>query len=307
MISSFAQCSAHLLDGGYSPVPLRPGEKRPLGESWDRLRHTALTPAQIADLTSRHPNLGLGVAGGFNGLVPVDIDTVNPVIVQAAVSVLPEPIVCKKGRRGFTAFYWDGTGMVEACKFRRPLGAGKFETLLEVLVTGQTVIPPTIHPDIGRPYQWLTPRTLFDVEVDRLPVITPGHLEGLKKALSRWQPVARPYEPKAVSLRPVSNTRLFAYARAILANEARELARMAPDSGRNRRLYDAACKLGKFIHHGIIGRNEVENELMAACESNGLFHEDDCEATFESGLDRAVNDPFPQLPDRQSGKRRFSQ
>jgi hypothetical protein len=316
--SPFAQWAEHLLDGGYSPVPLRPGMKRPLekmlsGRGWDSVRETALTPAEIGGLTRKHPGLGLGVAGGFNGLVPVDVDTVNPRIVYATISALPELTVNKVGRRGFTAFFRDPTGSIPGLKFKKPLGGGKFDMLVEILATGQTVLPPTIHPDTQKSYRWITLKTLFNLEVNRLPIITPAHIARLKEALSPWLPAERPQEPSLCHsgpVPPVSGNRMQAYANAILANEMRALASMAPNSGRNRRLFDASCKLGKFVFHDVIARHEVEEALLGACRENGLWNDADCgpkgcAATLRSGLNKSRNDPPPMLPEpRQEGRLR---
>ena len=98
--SPFAQHATHLLHGGYSPVPLRVGTKRPLFDNWDRLRAAALTHSEIVDLVRQQPRLGLGVAGGFNCLVPIDIDTNDKEITEAIFSTIPEPLVAKKGQDG---------------------------------------------------------------------------------------------------------------------------------------------------------------------------------------------------------------
>src|SRR5271166_626600 len=147
---AFAQFAAFMLEGDYSPVPIKVGEKRPLFAKWDRLRSAALTPHEIEELCRKVPGLGLGVAGGFNGLIPVDVDTDDREIVSAVSSALPRPEVAKVGQRGFTAFYWDPAGAIDAMKFRHPRMDGGFDVLVEILATGQSVIPPTVHPDTGR-------------------------------------------------------------------------------------------------------------------------------------------------------------
>src|SRR5215475_5626162 len=138
-MTMFGKWGAHMLGGGYSPVPLRPGEKRPLADKWDHLRKQPMTPKAIADLAKKHPGLGLGVAGGFMDLVPVDVDSDDPKIIAAALAVLPPMAVVKAGARGFTVFY---RGKVRARKFK----SSEKKPLVEVLVTGQTVLPPTMHP-----------------------------------------------------------------------------------------------------------------------------------------------------------------
>src|SRR5262249_53456748 len=98
----FTDWAVHLVDLGYSPVPLRAGEKRPLEDGWDRVRRTPMTVAEIEALVHKYPGLGLGVAGGYNGLVPVDVDTDDKTIRAAIRSALPEPLVVKRGAVGAT-------------------------------------------------------------------------------------------------------------------------------------------------------------------------------------------------------------
>jgi hypothetical protein len=98
--------------------------------------------------------------------------------------------------------------------------------------------------------------------------------------------------------RRLSATHLQAYARAVLANEARALQAKAKDSGRNWALFLAGAKLGKYVHHGVIALGEVEGTLLGACAANGLIQEDGlkaCRATLASGLRKAANDALPTL------------
>jgi hypothetical protein len=268
-----------------------------------------LTEKQIEELAWRNPRLGLGVAGGFGGLVPVDIDTDDQKILPAVCSALPEPVVCKAGKRGFTAFYWDGgSGMINAAKYKMPKGGGEFDMLVEVLTTGQTVIPPTIHPDLGKPYEWITEKTLFNTRVHELSVITVEHITNMVSALSPWIGEKKKYEPAKISIKiNTSSNRYESYARAILNNDVRSLSSMASNSGRNHALFIAACKIGKYVHHRVISCSEVENALLGACQSNGLWNDRDCgekgcRATLRSGLNKAVSDALPALSQRQDNK-----
>lgn len=312
----FAQYAAFMLEGDFSPVPIKVGKKRPLFDNWDRLRSAALTPHEIEALCRKHPGLGLGVAGGFMGLVPIDVDTDDREIIDAIMSALPRPEVVKFGQRGFTAFYHDAYGCIAGQKFRHPRMDGGFDTLAEVLATGQSVIPPTIHPDIGRPYEWLTSATLLNTRVDELPVITKAHIEALREALGPWLPrpvlYAPPKLPKpAKAFQASTGKRMTAYAEAILANEARKLSGLS--AGRNWALFCAASNLGKFVHHGVLSRSEVENALIGATMTNGYATakhggmKKTC-ATLRSGLEKARSDALPNLNStRERGKLRSDQ
>ena len=267
---------------------------------WSRLRDTPLTEAEIAIIATEHRNAGLGVAGGYRGLIPLDIDTEDREILAAINAALPEAIVAKSGRRGATVFFRDPSGLIKARKLRGRHGG----MLLEVLTTGQTVIPPTLHSETGRPYVWMSECTLFDVSIDELPELPPRFDERLEEALKAWLPPPTEYKRQKANdvAPPPCERRMRAYAEAALEGERLELAGMPPKSGRNQRLFDASCRLGKFVHHGILALHELETALLGgACTSNGLIREDGtkaCSATLASGLRKAQGDELPLLEDR---------
>jgi hypothetical protein len=94
-----------------------------------------------------------------------------------------------------------------------------------------------------------------------------------------------------------------AYARSALSREAHGLASVA--SGRNNALFDAACRLGKFVHHDFLAVGEVENALIEACHINGYALKDgllQCRRTIEGGISKSALDPLPILPDRPPKK-----
>jgi hypothetical protein len=257
-----------------------------------------MSQREIADLIKQWPRLSLAVAGGYGGLVPIDVDVIDREIIRAVGSALPFMMVSRVGSKGFMTFFRGDA--IEACKFVVPGG----KPIVEVLTTGAATIPPSWHPKIGKPYRWSTRRTLYDTPLMALPVIDPEHILALAKALVPWVPEKKPYEPPQAdeSAPPTEDKRMRAYAETILRSAAKDLATMNADSGRNRRLFEKACQLGRYAHHGVLARSEIESALMEACTLNGLTSEDgpeNCLATLESGLKRARNDTLPVLPERE--------
>jgi len=61
------------------------------------------------------------------------------------------------------------------------------------------------------------------------------------------------------------------YAQTALDGECRELAAMPPDSGRNRRLFDAGLRLYSLVAGGVLEEAQVERELLKAAERCGLL------------------------------------
>jgi hypothetical protein len=102
------------------------------------------------------------VACGLNGLVAVDVDTDDSDVLRALRKVLGEPPAPRRGQKGFACFYRVKDGIALSRHFRG---------LVDVLGDGRCcIIPPTRHPS-GVLYEWMTPSTLFNVPLHRLPVV----------------------------------------------------------------------------------------------------------------------------------------
>jgi hypothetical protein len=127
---------------------------------------------------------------------------------------------------------------------------------LDVRTTGgYIVLPPSARPD-GR-YRWCRERT-----PDDLPLApTPDWL--LELAATPRHP---PSSPTIVALDPETSDRLAGYAfgkEIIAVKDARE-------GTRNKTLYVAARKLGRFCAEGTLAWTEVESELLNAAAAAGL-------------------------------------
>ncbi len=300
----FKASAERLLENGYSPVPLWPGTGHPAVKHLAPLREDPLSMKDVAGFARRHSDLGLAVVGKWNGLVPVDVDTTDPEVIDAIVDALPKPNVARVGSKGWVAFYFDPTGKIRGRNFTSP----ELGPLVEVKVNGMVTIPPSRHVKTGLPYEWSMPANLFGRCAGELVHIAEAHFDRLGANLSRWLRKPRVYVPAQPPTETrVSDRRMAACARAILQRQVSVLAAMQPESGRNRALYDAMCVLGKFIHHGAISEAEVRNELMKCCVANGLVRDTNarqCLQTIASGLKKSANDPRPVLRDRPKAAQR---
>ena len=91
------------------------------------------------------------------------------------------------------------------------------------------------------------------------------------------------------------------YVASILGCELRKLAVMPPDSGRNDAAFRLVCRVGRWVHHGIIAQDQLIADVLDACERNGLVHDDGRKTvldTIASGLARAAHDALPTLEAR---------
>jgi hypothetical protein len=287
-------------------LPILARSKRPAIDKWSDHCIDPLPEVEISRLIAQG-SFGLGVACGYAGLVAIDIDTEDPAIIAAVRKVLPESAVAKRGKKGRTDFYCDPSAEVVNRKFRGREGR---VPIVEILAVGsQTVLPPTIHPDIGEPYVWLGESTLFDTVPEELPRITTENVDQLADVLAPWLHT-RTEVAAADDLRPrrnpgqlpeVERKRYEAYARKAVDAQAQELA-AAGAGGRNVALFNAACSVGRFAHHGLVTHAEVTAALVAACDRNGLLKEDGRHsilATIRSAIGFSSNDPLPELEDRQ--------
>lgn len=311
-MTAFAHWAAFMLDGGYSPIPISTKSGHPLLKRWPELRNKAMSSRSIGELSRKHPDLQLGVIGGHRGLVPIDVDTDDPDVIDAVTGALPEPVVVRQGSKGFVAFYYDPTGKIAGRNFVTPKPA----VLVEVLVGRVVTIPRSLHRVTGKPYRWSTKRTLLNTRVDELSVITPAHIEALAKALEPWVPKPLEYIRVVVDdATPVSDKRWSGYAHRVLESTVAELNGLTED--RNISLYRAACKLGKFVHKGHLAEGTMINALMAACVRNG-YHAAcvkkfgragtrQCLDTIRSGLRKSRGDSLPTLPDRPRPDTRYQQ
>jgi hypothetical protein len=192
--TGYTRVGARLIDMGYSAIPIMPGTKRP-GQytlkqwrgsaQWQRFCDRLPTQIEI-DNWERWPDAGVCIAIDHK-LKVIDIDTDDSVLMGAVLSVLPNTEVKKRGAEGFSAFYRGSPAIVSA-----PFSVGK-QRVVDLLAHGrQTVLPPTIHPNTGLPYEWITADTLLDVSIDQLPTLPDNIAELIANVLAPYG-----YEPPA--------------------------------------------------------------------------------------------------------------
>lgn len=92
------------------------------------------------------------------------------------------------------------------------------------------------------------------------------------------------------------STRGIAYVAGALRGEARRLAAMSPDSGRNDALNNAAWTLGRYAGAGWIDKRQVWDTLLDAGVTSGMPR-DEVLRTLHSGMPAGLADPRdPKLP-----------
>lgn len=300
-MSAFAAAPG-LLRNGYSVLPLWPDTGLPAKKGWDKFRDRPMSPADVRWWSDNGHDLQLAVVGGFNGLVPIDVDTDDPAILAAIKRTLPRGAAGRIGSKGYAVFFRDPTGHIASDAYQGPrnyLTAGKV-CLVEVKARGNVTVPPSVHRTTRNPYTWAR-GSLFDIPIEGLSVITAQHLVDLEQALAPWCPLKPVYVPPTGSRSELaSDKRYEACARVALERTAGDLASLR-NGGRNQALNRAAFSLGCFVHHKFMHEADLRAALVAACQANGLAAEDGiagCQKTISSGLDGSRKNPLPSLPDR---------
>lgn len=177
MTSHFQDHGRALLGNGYLIIPIKPGHKRPALDNWQTARLGA------ADL-SRYASHGVGVlcGQGAQPIAAIDIDTTDEFLASRFTAWCQEHL-------GLTAERVGNAPKILLAYRAEQEGWGKatgawFEDLagdkhrLEVLGKGQQFVAYHIHPDTGRPYEWVDLFGGLDaMHASDLPVITAAQVE----------------------------------------------------------------------------------------------------------------------------------
>ena len=144
--------SQKYIQQGLSIVPVE--GKRPLISEWQRYC------SEQMDEPIMHPRqTGIGLClGPASNLIAIDIDTDDKKILDL---IPPSPIV-RRGKKGEVRFF----------QFKKGVESRTYPvSKVEILSTGrQVVLPPSIHPETGKPYVWLG-QDLLSFDLSLLPEI----------------------------------------------------------------------------------------------------------------------------------------
>jgi hypothetical protein len=308
---------------GFSPIPIcrpcsitgtkgkEPGYFSPKNgcqirlTGWDRFCLAPANAGEQARWIEADPQAGLGLACGYDGLFPLDVDDSRAVgAVREVVGHLKAP--SKIGAKGATGFFYDPTGLLESFVFRAKLDeTGARNNLVEGLGVGrQTVIPHSMHWGANRPYRWHN-ASLEDLTPSDLPVLTAQMIADIRAGLAPHMEeerdvVHRVNDGRNATINDFERKRYQGFAQKALDAEVARIASQ-PKPGRNRELFRAVCNVGKFATNGIIPSKTISDRMIEACERNKLEADNgvrDIMKTIQAGFNYARNDPLPRLPER---------
>lgn len=141
------------IERGWSPLPLPRGSKRPKIEDWPNLRYRSVD--ELEEAFGPETNIGLLLGAPSGGLVDIDLDSLEARILADAF--LPYTGMVHGRESSPASHRWYLVNAEVATKrYQAPKIPGQpaGETLIELRSTGgQTVIPPSIHPN-GERIEW---------------------------------------------------------------------------------------------------------------------------------------------------------
>lgn len=181
--SPFSQQAKELYQAGYSVVPLCPKSKAPLQEDWSVYSRKRM-PASLVKEFMTESNLNIGVAlGPASNIIALDFDYDTDGLHAQIEEMIPDSPVKKFGNKGYTAFYkYNG----EANRSWSTKIDGKKETVIDLCSTGrQVAVPPSIHPNTGKPFTYTTELGLSDIDPEDLPELPKDFSEQLDKLFGR--------------------------------------------------------------------------------------------------------------------------
>jgi hypothetical protein len=201
---------------GLHTTPIGPGDKKPaMFAGWvDDVPQYRLTHnwADRPQITLSQPGAGIGLICGRSdnpGWVIVALDFDDDDVALAMYDNLPLSPIGKVGRRAETRFYKAKPGAIASRKFKVD---GR--CVIEVLSKGaQTVLPPTIHMDTGKPYRWSGDKALPDDWQNILPEITAEIFPVIEEVLRPFGYVAEPEKPAADDGSPFKEFNTFCQKR----------------------------------------------------------------------------------------------
>jgi hypothetical protein len=192
--SPYGREASNYIETGIACLPVGPGTKVPGSydgqrgwhnmHDWPKYAVEMPTEIQIDIWSNDWPDAGICVPmGGANGLLGIDIDTDRRDIVDALERELDGLLIARRrGKRGYCAFVRVPEGFV--------LKQTKWNVdglrVLDLLWTGrQVVMPPTIHPDTQKAYEWLSPFKAYDL--DEMPPCPDDIVERCRRAIEPFQ------------------------------------------------------------------------------------------------------------------------
>lgn len=182
-----AELGAKIVSNGYSIIPIKPGEKAPYGNDWQKLR---VDRSALKRLIDKYPDAGVGILTYNAPFIDLDIpdgDICDHMERWIALNICDMDDYIRVGsapRRGIPFRADDAFAKLTSTIYvvpdlERALPAGftndqhkKVRARIEILGAGQQYVSRHIHPDTGEPYSYPRGGAPEQIARDDLPLLT---------------------------------------------------------------------------------------------------------------------------------------
>lgn len=150
-----------LLEDGWTPIALVPGEKAMSVVPWGEYREREITADELRTQFAGQPDAGIGLVLK-QGVFRLDLDGRNAraLLKSKGVELPASAPTLRTGRAdGGEHVYLRASVSLPQLAGEKPLcstDTGRSPSAVEVRVNDLAPVPPTIHPS-GRPYEWIVP------------------------------------------------------------------------------------------------------------------------------------------------------
>lgn len=213
---------------GWALVPIPSGQKGPNTPGWNQRENCVTTPEQLPRITGN-----VGLAHVYSGTCALDIDDLERTrkwLKAEGVDIdelLADPLAVRidSGRPNRAKLLYSLPSPLASVKIDR--GAFELRCATKFGTSTQDVLPPSTHPDTGKPYEWRFDELLTD----------PVHPPPLPASLhALWLECLTPTVLEQPAL---SATVSYAYVKQLLAKHD-------PDSE-----YDHWLRVGMALHNDV--------------------------------------------------------
>lgn len=172
-----------IAENGYEVIPIIPGEKRPAGKRWQKFDGS---PEGVQDyLADGKGDHGVGIKSRYAPGVDIDIldSAINDEVQEIVREIAGESPLRRIGKapKVLWVYQQDEDGAFPKVDSGVWLDSQGRESKVEILADGQQFVAAHIHPDTGKPYQWLDGKSVLNVPRADLPILTHEQAKEIKE------------------------------------------------------------------------------------------------------------------------------
>lgn len=283
-VKRLQDCAQAYLAAGLALVPIAAGSKGPNGKGWNKHDRCVTDPADVGRITE-----GVGLAHAYSRTACIDVDDIEQARAWLgqrgadldALLSAPDAVGITSGRPGRAKLLYRLPDGVDPLATKN-LGEIGLELRCATAdgLTVQDVLPPSIHPETGKPYAWWFGDEL--VGSWAAPPALPPEL------LAIWLELIKPAAVEAPSRPPLGLSD---------AQICHVLRQKGPDQG-----YQDWLETGMALHHETAGQGRgLDLWDNWSRQSSKYAGRDDLATKWESfgrssGPDRTMGSLMVQLP-----------